>query len=76
MMHTFFTVSVFVASGFAQSTLDSGFPTQCYSACGDVLSISDSCANSTGYDLSDDIVLAQLYLNCICLPSNSGPLNQ
>jgi hypothetical protein len=72
MKYTFATISIFVSAVFAQQT---SFPSQCISPCSGVLSISDSCANSTGYNFDADVVLAQEYLNCICASSNSGIMN-
>ena len=72
MKYTLATISIFVSTIFAQQT---SFPSQCISSCSGVLSISDSCANSTGYNFDADVVLAQEYLNCICASSNTGIMN-
>src|SRR5271155_1029486 len=72
MKYTLATISIFVSAVFAQQT---SFPSQCISPCSGVLSISDSCANSTGYNFDADVVLAQEYLNCICASSNMGIMN-
>jgi hypothetical protein len=72
MKCTLVTISIFVSAVFAQQT---SFPSQCISPCSGVLSISDSCANSTGYNFDADVVLAQEYLNCICASSNTGIMN-
>jgi hypothetical protein len=73
MMKYTIAISVFVSAVFAQQ---SAFPSQCISSCSGVLSISEGCANSTGYTFDSDVVLAQEYLNCICASSNTGIMNQ
>lgn len=73
MMKYTIALSVFVSIVFAQQ---SALSSQCISSCENVLSISDSCSNSTGYAFDADVVLAQEYLNCICATSNTGIMNQ
>ena len=73
MMKYTIAISLFVSAVFAQQ---SAFPRECISPCSGVLSISDSCANSTGYTFDADVILAQEYLNCICASSNTGIMNQ
>jgi hypothetical protein len=54
--------AAFIATAVAQTIQDR----TCATECQPLIEYSDACLNSSGYDYSDDITVAQVYLNCIC----------
>jgi hypothetical protein len=77
MQRLLLVISTFVFGALAQTTVgaDDGIPSQCAGACSTIYSIAYQCANSTGYDYSEDITLVQQYLNCICASANTDAIN-
>jgi hypothetical protein len=54
--------AAFIVTAVAQTIQD----TTCATECQPLIEYSGTCLNSSGYDYSEDVTVAQVYLNCIC----------
>jgi hypothetical protein len=52
VIYALITSIALAATVLAQSSMDMGFPAQCFATCSSVITVSTNCANSTGYDFS------------------------